>query len=64
MAHTVINGAPLAVTGPDATIVEQITDVIEQIDHYVAEHLSIRDALLPLETRRADDRNWEKPAGH
>jgi len=55
MAHALVNGASFAATTRDASIVEQIEDVIEQLDHYVAGLLSIRDALHPLEALRHED---------
>lgn len=55
MVHALVNGADLVATTQDAPIVEQIEDVVDQIDHYVAELLSIRDVLQPLETLRPDD---------
>jgi len=55
MAHALVNGASFAATTRDASIVEQIEDVIDQIDHYVTGLLSIRDALHPLEALRHED---------
>jgi hypothetical protein len=47
-AHALVNRASFAATTRDASIVEQI-------DHYVAGLLSIRDALHPLEALRHED---------
>ena len=55
MAHALVNGASFAATTRDASIVEQIEDVIDQIDYYVTGLLSIRDALHPLEALRHED---------
>src|ERR1700761_9476727 len=55
MAHALVNGASFAATTRDASIVEQIEDVLDQIDHYVAGLLSIRDVLRPLEALRHED---------
>jgi hypothetical protein len=56
MAHALVNGASLTVTAQDEPFVDQVSDVIDQIDQYVAELLAIRDVLQPLETLRPDDR--------
>lgn len=55
IAHTLINGANLSVTAQDEPFVDQVSDVIDQIDQYVADLLAIRDVLQPLETLRPDD---------
>ncbi|MFP3801192.1 hypothetical protein [Paraburkholderia sp. SIMBA_027] len=55
MAHALVNGASFAATTRDASIVEQIEGVLDQIDHFVAGLLSIRDALRPLEALRHED---------
>ena len=44
-----------AATTRDPSIVEQIEDMLDQIDHYVAGLLSIRDVLRPLEALRHED---------
>jgi chaperonin cofactor prefoldin len=56
MAHTLVNGASLTVKAQDESFVDQVSDVIDQIDQYVAELLAIRDVLEPLEALRPDDR--------
>jgi hypothetical protein len=55
VAHTLINGANLTVTAQDESFVDQVSDVIDQIDRYVADLLAIRDVLQPLEALRPDD---------
>jgi phosphate uptake regulator len=55
MAHAIVNGASLIVTAQDELIVDQVSDVLDQIDQYVAELLAIREVLHPLETLRPDD---------
>ncbi|MGF6439932.1 Tn3 family transposase post-transcriptional regulator TnpC [Paraburkholderia youngii] len=55
MAHALVNGANFAAITRDASIVEQIEVVLDQIDHYVAGLLSIRDVLCPLEALRHED---------
>jgi hypothetical protein len=55
MAHALVNGASFAATSRDASIVDLIEDVLDQIDHYVAGLLSIRDVLHPLEALRHED---------
>ena len=44
----------LTVGTQDESFVDQVTDVIDQIDQYVANLLGIRDVLQPLETLRPD----------
>jgi hypothetical protein len=55
IAHTIVNGACLTVTAQDEPFVDQVADVIDQIDHYIAELLAIRNLLQPLEMLRHDD---------
>ena len=55
IAHTLVNGAALTVSAQDEPFVDQVSDVIDQIDQYVAELLAIRDVLQPLEALRPDD---------
>jgi hypothetical protein len=55
IAHTLINGANLSVKAQDESFVDQVSDVINQIDQYVADLLAIRDVLQPLEALRPDD---------
>lgn len=55
MAHAVVNGASPPVGSQDDRFVDQVSDVLDQIDHYVAELLSIREVLQPLESLRPDD---------
>jgi hypothetical protein len=52
IAHTLVNGAGLTVGTQDEPFVDQVTDVVDQIDQYVANLLGIRDVLQPLETLR------------
>jgi hypothetical protein len=54
MAHTLVNGAGLTVGTQDEFFVDQVTDVIDQIEQYVADLLGIRDVLRPLETLRPE----------
>jgi hypothetical protein len=54
IAHTLVNGAGLMVGTQDEFFVDQVTDVIDQIEQYVADLLGIRDVLQPLETLRPD----------
>ena len=54
IAHTLVNGAGLTVGTQDEPFVDQVTDVADQIDQYVANLLGIRDVLQPLETLRPD----------
>lgn len=54
IAHTLVNGAGLTVGTQDEPFVDQVTDVVDQIDQYVANLLGIRDVLQPLETLRPD----------
>src|SRR5271167_2130544 len=54
IAHTLVNGAGLTVGTQDEFFVDQVTDVIDQIEQYVADLLGIRDVLQPLETLRPD----------
>jgi hypothetical protein len=58
IAHTLVNGANLTVTSQDESFVDQVSDVINQIDQYVADLLAIRDVLRPLEALRPDDTDW------
>lgn len=55
IAHTLLNGANRTVTAQGEPFVDQVSDVIDQIDHYVAELLAIRNLLQPLERLRHDD---------
>ncbi|MFC0403000.1 Tn3 family transposase post-transcriptional regulator TnpC [Paraburkholderia rhizosphaerae] len=55
MAHTIVNGASLMAMSDDTPFVDQLTDVLDRIDHYVAELISIREVLQPLEALRSDD---------
>jgi hypothetical protein len=55
MAHAIVNGASLTVGTQDDPFVDQVSDVLDQIDHYVAELLSIREVPQPLESVRPDD---------
>lgn len=57
IAHTLVNGAGLTVGAQDEPFVDQVSDVIDQIDQYVADLLAIRDVLQPLEALRPDDTN-------
>jgi hypothetical protein len=54
IAHTLVNGTGLTVGAQDQPFVDQVSDVIDQIDQYVAELLAIRDVLHPLEALRPD----------
>ncbi|MFM0514350.1 Tn3 family transposase post-transcriptional regulator TnpC [Paraburkholderia sp. RL17-373-BIF-A] len=54
IAHTLVNGAGLTVGTQDEFFVDQVTDVIDQIEQYVADLLGIRDVLRPLETLRPE----------
>jgi len=54
IAHTIVNGAGLTVGTQDEFFVDQVTDVIDQIEQYVADLLGIRDVLRPLETLRPE----------
>ncbi|WP_245841423.1 hypothetical protein [Paraburkholderia ribeironis] len=54
IAHTLINDAGLTVGAQDEPFVDQVSDVIDKIDQYVADLLSIRDVLQPLEALRSD----------
>jgi hypothetical protein len=55
IVHALVNGANCAATTRDVSVVEQIEGVLDQIDHYVAGLLSIRDVLRPLEALRHED---------
>ena len=55
MAHAIVNGAGPTVVSQDDPFVDQVSDVLDQIDHYVAELLSVREVLQPLESLRPDD---------
>jgi hypothetical protein len=55
MAHAIVNGASPTVGSQDDPFVDQVSDVLDQIDHYVAELLSVREVLQPLESLRPDD---------
>ncbi|CAB3733668.1 hypothetical protein LMG22037_05815 [Paraburkholderia phenoliruptrix] len=57
IAHTLVNGAGLTIGAQDEPFVDQVSDVIDQIDQYVADLLAIRDVLQPLEALRPDDTN-------
>ncbi|KVE40075.1 Tn3 family transposase post-transcriptional regulator TnpC [Burkholderia sp. BDU5] len=57
MAHTILNGASLTVAAQDVPFVDQVSDVIDQIEQYVAELQAIRDVLQSLETLRPGDGN-------
>lgn len=54
IAHMLVNGAGLTVGSQDRSFVDLLSDVIDQIDQYVADLLVIRDVLLPLEALRPD----------
>jgi hypothetical protein len=54
IAHTLVNGAGLTVRAQDEPFVDQVSEVIQQIDQYVADLLAIRDVLQPLEALRPD----------
>ncbi|WP_240975308.1 hypothetical protein [Paraburkholderia aromaticivorans] len=49
-----VNGAGLMVSAHDKPFVDQIADVIDQIDRYVADLLAIGDVLQPLGALRPD----------
>ena len=55
ISHTLVNGANPTVTAQDEPFVNQVSDVIDQIDQYVAELLAIRNVLQPLEALRPND---------
>jgi hypothetical protein len=57
IAHTLVNGAGLTIGAQDEPFVDQVSDVIDRIDQYVADLLAIRDVLQPLEALRPDDTN-------
>ncbi|MGY6258150.1 Tn3 family transposase post-transcriptional regulator TnpC [Paraburkholderia caledonica] len=54
IAHMLVNGAGLTVGSQDKSFVDLLSDVIDQIDQYVADLLVIRDVLQPLEALRPD----------
>ncbi|MBU7442471.1 Tn3 family transposase post-transcriptional regulator TnpC [Paraburkholderia fungorum] len=54
IAHMLVNGAGLTVGSQDRSFVDLLSDVIDQIDQYVADLLVIRDVLQPLEALRPD----------
>jgi hypothetical protein len=60
IAHTLVNGAGLTAGTQDEFFVDQVTDVIDQIEQYVADLLGIRDVLQPLETLRPDGTDFLK----
>ena len=60
IAHTLVNGAGLTLGTQDEFFVDQVTDVIDQIEQYVADLLGIRDVLQPLETLRPDGTDFLK----
>jgi hypothetical protein len=60
IAHTLVNGAWLTAGTQDEFFVDQVTDVIDQIEQYVADLLGIRDVLQPLETLRPDGTDFLK----
>ncbi|SAL81670.1 TnpC [Caballeronia terrestris] len=55
MAHALVNGASSTVGTQDDPFVDQVSDVLDQVDHYVAKLLAIREVLQPLESLRSDD---------
>lgn len=57
IAHMLVNGAGLTVGSQDKSFVDLLSDVIDQIDQYVADLLVIRDVLQPLEALRPDGMN-------
>lgn len=57
IAHMLVNGAGLTVGSQDKSFVDLLSDVIDQIDQYVADLLGIRDVLQPLEALRPDGLN-------
>ena len=54
IAHMLVNGAGLTVGSQDKSFVDLLSDVIDQIDQYVADLLVIRDVPQPLEALRPD----------
>ncbi|AJZ56250.1 putative tnpA repressor protein (plasmid) [Paraburkholderia fungorum] len=54
IAHMLVNGAGLTVGSQYRSFVDLLSDVIDQIDQYVADLLVIRDVLQPLEALRPD----------
>ncbi|PNE56717.1 transposase [Paraburkholderia fungorum] len=55
MAHNLINGASPVVTCQRESVVDLLTDAMDQIDQHVADLLALRNTLEPLETLRPDD---------
>jgi hypothetical protein len=55
MEHTILNGASLTVAAQEVPFVDQVSDVIDQIEQYVAELQVIREVLEPLKTLRLGD---------
>jgi hypothetical protein len=50
-----VTSVGLTVGARDEQFVDKVSDVIDQIDRYVADLLAIRDVLQPLEALRPDD---------
>ncbi len=55
IAHTLINGASPAVPCQRESVVDLLTDAMDQIDQHVENLLALRDTLQPLEMLRPDD---------
>jgi hypothetical protein len=55
MAHSVLNGAPIAPSRRETTLPEQVLDALDLIDEFVAELTRVRTILEPLEALYPDD---------
>lgn len=60
MAHTVLNGAPLVISGREGTFAEQVLEALDLIDDYLLELQRIRSVLEPLEALYPVDEHGEE----
>jgi len=55
MAHSVLNGSPVAPSRHEATLPEQVLGALDLIDKFLAELTRVRAILEPLEALYPDD---------
>lgn len=55
MAHSVLNGAPVALSRKEETLPERVLDALDLIDEFVEELTRVRTVLEPLEALYPDE---------
>ncbi|ARM04496.1 transposase [Burkholderia pseudomallei] len=55
MAHSVLNGAPVALSRQEETLPERVLDALDLIDEFIGELARVRTILEPLEALYPDN---------